>query len=416
MPRALFPWIVMILLLLLDWYIYYGLKFITKGLDARNAMLAKSVYWVFSAAVILSFWYLILGYTGRNTGIMPKLMISLIFISLVSKLGGFLFLFIDDLVRGTQYLMQLFSRGITEQDSVFNKIGRKDFLVNTGALFATSIGAAMTYGVTRGSHQYRVVRQNLALKNLPPGFVGLKVLQISDIHSGSFWNKWAVARGVDMIMSEEADLIFFTGDIVNNQAAEMDEYLELFGRINAPMGVYSILGNHDYGEYLPGFTQDQLPGNIEAIAKVHATLGWDLLRNEHRVIERNGEKINLIGVENWSNKMHFPRYGDLNKAIQGIEDGVQLLLSHDPSHWRGEVIQSFKNIQATFSGHTHGMQFGIETAGFKWSPVKYAYPEWAGMYREGDQQLYVNRGFGYLGFPGRLGIWPEITVFELQAV
>jgi len=321
---------------------------------------------------------------------------------------------LDDVIR-------LFSLGVNFFTKVGGNetalgIGRKDFLMKTGALFATSIAAAMTYGVTKGSHRYRVIRKDLNINGLPEEFEGLKILQISDIHSGSFWNKEAVQKGVDKIVQEKADVVFFTGDIVNNDSSEMDEYMDMFKKVTAPLGVFSILGNHDYGEYLPGFKADHLPDNIKNISKVHKSLGWDLLRNEHRMVERNGKSLAIIGVENWSNRMHFSRYGDLNKAYAGSENAdVKFLLSHDPSHWKGEVVQKFKDITATFSGHTHGMQFGIETAGFKWSPIKYAYPEWAGLYHDKDQMLYVNRGFGYLGFPGRVGIWPEITVFNLRS-
>ncbi|MFT5513031.1 MAG: putative MPP superfamily phosphohydrolase, partial [Bacteroidia bacterium] len=195
---------------------------------------------------------------------------------------------------------------------------------------------------------------------------------------------------------------------------EMDDYIDIFGQISAPLGVFATMGNHDYGEYVPGFKASDLPENIAKIQEVHDKLGWRLLMNEHEIIEKEGKQLAVVGIENWGAKMHFKKYGDLSKAISGVDaDLPTLLLSHDPSHWRAEVLKDYPQVDAMFSGHTHGMQFGIETGGFKWSPVKYIYPEWAGLYEEGKQKLYVNRGFGYLGFPGRLGIWPEITVFEL---
>jgi uncharacterized protein len=390
-----------------------GLRFLVKNLPDKWTLLIKLGYWLFSLLVILSFWYLVTKYTGRNSTFITKTLISVIMISFVSKFSGFVFLAIDDVIR----LFSLIANAFTQNNSsAEGGVGRKAFLVQTGALFATSIAAAMTYGVTKGSHRYRVIRQKLLIKDLPNEFDGLKVLQISDIHSGSFWNKVAVEKGVMKIVEEEADLIFFTGDLVNNDTTEMDEYLEVFKKITAPLGVFSILGNHDYGEYLPGFKKEHLPENIKRISEVHAKLGWKLLKNENHIIERNGQELAIIGVENWSNRMNFTRYGDLGKAYKGSENvATKLLLSHDPSHWKAEVTSKYSDISATFSGHTHGFQFGIETAGFKWSPIKYAYPEWAGLYEQGDQKLYVNRGFGYLGFPGRLGIWPEITVFELQS-
>lgn len=377
------------------------------------SVIIKIGYWLLSLVVILSFWYLITVYTGRNSNFLTKSLIALIMISLLSKLGGAIFLALDDVIRLFSAGVNLFTKIGGNQTSL--GIGRKDFLMKTGALFATSIAAVMTYGVTKGSHRYRVIRKDLTIKGLPEEFEGLKILQISDIHSGSFWNKEAVQKGVDKIVQEKADVVFFTGDIVNNDSSEMDEYIDMFKKITAPLGVFSILGNHDYGEYLPGYKADDLPNNLVNISKVHKSLGWDLLRNEHRLIEKNGKSLAIIGVENWSNRMHFSRYGDLDKAYAGSENAdVKFLLSHDPSHWKGEIVKRFKDIVATFSGHTHGMQFGIETAGFKWSPIKYAYPEWAGLYHDQNQMLYVNRGFGYLGFPGRVGIWPEITVFNLQ--
>ena len=286
--------------------------------------------------------------------------------------------------------------------------------MKSGALLATGFGAALSYGVIRGSHQYQVVNQKLKIDNLPEAFKGLKLVQISDIHSGSFWSKDAVQKGVDMINDQKADMVFFTGDIVNNDASEMDDYIDVFSQISAPLGVFATMGNHDYGEYVPNFTPKDLPINKAKIQKVHDNLGWRLLMNEHEIIEKEGAQLAVVGIENWGAKMHFKKYGDMSKAISGVDANIPtLLLSHDPSHWRGEILQDYPQVDAMFSGHTHGMQFGIETGGFKWSPIKYVYPEWAGLYKEGGQQLYVNRGFGYLGFPGRFGIWPEITVFEL---
>ncbi|MCB0735069.1 MAG: metallophosphoesterase [Bacteroidetes bacterium] len=414
MPRNLFPYILTTIFILLDVYIYSGIRFLLRDMEPRTATLLRMAYWVFVIGILIAFWYIMLNYTVRNPRFSDKVLLSAIFITFLVQLIGSLFLGVDDLLRGVQWVIGLFQKPDTATTAT--GISRKSFLVKSGFLMAASFGVAMTYGVVRGSHRYQVRRQKLRLKNLPEAFVGMKILQISDIHSGSFWNKEAVAKGIERIKREKADVVFFTGDIVNNEASEMEDYIDLFSQITAPEGVFSILGNHDYGEYLPNHTPDKLPENIARIEDVHKQLGWDLLRNENRILDRKGQKLAIIGVENWSNRMHFSRYGDLDKAYIGTEETpTRLLLSHDPSHWRAEVIERFKGIQATFSGHTHGMQFGIETAGFKWSPVKLAYPEWAGLYSEDDQHLYVNRGFGYLGFPGRLGIWPEITVFELES-
>jgi hypothetical protein len=219
-------------------------------------------------------------------------------------------------------------------------------------------------------------------------------------------------------MDQKADIILFTGDLVNNKAEEVDEkFQEIYARLNAPMGVYSTLGNHDYGDYVQWDTPEEKKNNLDTLKGIHAKVGWRLLMNEHIVLERGTDKIALVGIENWSAKANFPKYGDMTKAFAGLKEKnipFKILLSHDPSHWREQVVKEFKDVNLTLSGHTHGMQFGVDSKWFKWSPVQYMYKEWAGVYTEGDQSLYVNRGFGFLGYPGRLGVLPEITVFELS--
>lgn len=221
-------------------------------------------------------------------------------------------------------------------------------------------------------------------------------------------------KGVQKIMDEKPDLILFTGDLVNNVASEMDDYMDVFNKLSAPLGVYSTLGNHDYGDYVEWGSPAEKLANLERLKQVHAAMGWRLLMNEHVVLEKDSQKIALLGIENWSDKARFPKYGDLRKAYAGSEDHTfKILMSHDPSHWRAEVCESYKDIDLMLSGHTHGMQFGVEIPGLKWSPVQYVYNEWAGLYEKEAQKLYVNRGFGFIGYPGRVGILPEITVLEL---
>ncbi|MFT4523077.1 MAG: putative MPP superfamily phosphohydrolase [Bacteroidia bacterium] len=413
MQRSLFPLIVLAIMLALDYYVFQGYKNLIGNWALKTQSIFKVGYWLLTATSLISFLYAISQMSFGATSMAPRLIMSMVFVLFVAKLFWAVFLGIDDFTRLVRWIGGYFSKNQTASE---NGISRHSFIVKTGALVATSFLGAMTYGVSKGSHRYRVIRKKLKINNLPASFAGLKLLQISDIHSGSFWSKKEVERGVNMILKEEADLVFFTGDLVNNVAEEMDDYLDVFGKISAPLGVFSVLGNHDYGEYVAGFNSERdLANNIEKLTQVHGKLGWDLLNNEHRVITKNGEKLGIVGIENWGNKMHFKKYGNMKKALHNMEDvPVKLLLSHDPSHWKGEVLKDYPEIDVTFSGHTHGMQFGLETAGFKWSPIKYFYNEWAGLYTEGEQQLYVNRGFGYLGFPGRLGIWPEITVFELE--
>lgn len=282
------------------------------------------------------------------------------------------------------------------------------------AIGGTTLGAFI-YGITN-RYKYRIKRVNLSFKNLPQAFRGLKIVQISDIHSGSFDSREAVLRGVEMVMNEKPDVVFFTGDLVNNKAEEVTPYLDVFAKLKAPLGVYSVLGNHDYGDYVQWSSLEEKKQNLDDLKQRHSDMGWRLLLNEHLTITKDNEQIAIIGVENWSNKAGFPKYGDLQKSTLGLTEKqvpFNILLSHDPSHWDAEVNTLYKDIDLTLSGHTHGMQFGVEIPGFKWSPVKYVYNKWAGLYQTGDQYLYVNRGYGFLGYPGRLGILPEITVIEL---
>jgi len=293
-------------------------------------------------------------------------------------------------------------------------ISRSEFLVKTGFLVAAVPFISMSYGIIAGAHDYRVRRVKINLKNLPASFDGLTIGQISDIHSGSFYNKRAVKGGVEMLLKEKPDMIFFTGDLVNNLASEVNEYIDVFSKVKAPLGVYSVMGNHDYGEYVKWPNAAARQANINGVIKAHKVMGWDILMNENRILEKNGEKIAILGIENWGTG-RWPKYGKIDQAYRGTENiPVKLLLSHDPSQWDGQVRPGYKDIDVMFAGHTHGFQFGVEVGNIKWSPSKYFYKQWAGLYQEGEQYLYVNRGFGFLGFPGRVGMPPEITIFEMR--
>jgi predicted MPP superfamily phosphohydrolase len=275
---------------------------------------------------------------------------------------------------------------------------------------------SLTYGLLRNPYRYKVFRENLALKNLPEALSGLRIIQISDIHSGSFTFKEPVREAVSLINQLKPDLVFFTGDLVNNKADEMDDFMDVFDKIESRLGVFSIFGNHDYGDYVQWPSEQHKQANLDKLKAIHRALGWTLLTNENRILEVNGANLAIIGVENYSTHLRFPKYGDLNKAKEGTKGAdIKLLLSHDPSHWNGQILPDHKDIAVTFSGHTHGMQFGIEIPGFlKWSPIQYVYKQWAGLYQSGDQYLYVNRGLGFLGYPGRVGILPEITCIDLE--
>lgn len=271
-------------------------------------------------------------------------------------------------------------------------------------------------GVFRGRYNFKVFKETLAFNDLPNAFDGFKIIQISDVHSGSFDSKKAMQKGLDLIMAQKPDLILFTGDLVNNLAMEFEPYIDQFKKLEAPHGKFSILGNHDYGLYMPFKSKEAHVKNNQEIIEHHPAMGFDLLLNENRLIEKDGESIRLIGVENWG-RPPFPPHGDLDKAIEGTHaDEFSILMSHDPHHWEDKVLPHNKHFNITLSGHTHGMQLGFDYKWFKWSPIKVRYKNWAGLYKKNNQYLYVNRGFGHLGFPGRVGIKPEITVLELKCI
>ncbi len=320
----------------------------------------------------------------------------------------------DELRRLGLWIIGLFAHK-PEVSSAGKGIPRSIFIQRTALILGATLLGGMMYGFTN-RYRYSIRRVKIKSPNLPAAFRGLKIVQVSDIHSGSFDSKEAVARGVKMVMDEKPDIIFFTGDLVNNKSEEITPYIDIFSKFSAPYGVYSTLGNHDYGDYVQWPSREAKTENLDTLKKYHSEMGWRLLLNEHVVLEKGEDKIAVIGVENWGAKAGFPKYGKMADAYAGLPEKnipYKILLSHDPSHWDAQVRPEYPDVDLTLSGHTHGMQLGIEIPGFKWSPVQYVYKEWAGLYQEGNQYLYVNRGFGFLGYPGRLGILPEITVIEL---
>ncbi len=410
-------------MLLIDWYVFQAVKTVTNASSEGTRRAATIVYWSFTGLILLL--YLIMQFSppdafGRVT---RNFMYSVIAIPYLCKVFPVLFLLIDDLGRLGRWVVSLVHRpdvraavDQTTQETipVTDAITRSEFL-SKAALVAGAVPlVGFTYGIVSGAHDYRIRRVKLALKNLPSGFDGMRIAQLSDIHSGSFFNKTAVKGGIEMLLREKPDMVFFTGDLVNNTADEVTDYLPIFDKVKAPLGVYSTLGNHDYGDYVAWESNDAKRRNLQRLMVAHKQMGWNLMMDENRIFEQNGDKIALIGIQNWGSG-RWPKYGDLAKAYRGTEEyPVKLLLSHDPSHWDAQVRQQFPDIDAMFAGHTHGMQFGVEVGDFKWSPSQYVYKQWAGLYQENNQYLYVNRGYGYLGYPGRLGIFPEITLIELK--
>ncbi|MCZ4224991.1 metallophosphoesterase [Pedobacter rhodius] len=370
------------------------------------------LYWSYSILLIIGVFagiYLNLFLTLR------AIILVAFFLTVACKMAMLPFLILDDLRR---LFIKLFRKKEIIKDQPIIEaapISRSEFLVKAGLVAAAVPLTSLSWGIISGAYDYQVRRVNLILPNLPKAFDGITMGQISDIHSGSFYNKTAVKGGVEMLLGEKPDFIFFTGDLVNNLTNEVRDYQDIFSKVKAPLGVYSSLGNHDYGDYY--FGKESSPAkvkNLKDMVDVHKIMGYDLLMNENRRLKVDGEEIGILGIENWG-MGRFPKYGKMELAVQNTDDlPVKLLLSHDPSHWRGEVLQKYPQIDAMFSGHTHGMQFGVRLKEYQWSPVQYIYKEWAGLYQEQKQQLYVNVGYGFLGYPGRVGVLPEITIFNLK--
>lgn len=274
---------------------------------------------------------------------------------------------------------------------------------------------SLLYGMYRGKYNFRVLKYTLHFEDLPEAFDGYRLTQLSDIHSGSFDNEGKIKYAIDLVNEQQSDCILFTGDLVNNKADEMLPWKDLFGQLKAKDGVYSVLGNHDYGDYIAWNSAEEKNKNLENLKEIQREMGFNVLLNESAYLKKNGQRLALIGVENWG-KGGFKKAGDLKKASEGLDkNDFKILMSHDPSHWEEVVLNDDMHVHLTLSGHTHGMQFGIEIPGWiKWSPVSWRYKYWAGIYKEKNQYINVNRGFGYLAYPGRVGIWPEITVIELK--
>jgi predicted MPP superfamily phosphohydrolase len=400
---------------LVDVYVHQALK---NVFERSKKVIRNSVYGAHIAFAVLAVIALFV-YHYAIPDLLPNSLrsyiIVVLFIVYLSKLFGVLFLLIDDIRRSALWAYRRLKPAEPSADSrKKNVISRSDFLSRLALISVTVPFATMSYGIVSGAHNYRVRRSTIHLKNLPKAWDGIQVGQISDIHSGSFFDKNAVKKGVDLLQQQKPDIIFFTGDLVNTEAREINNYIDVFSKVKAPLGVYSTLGNHDYGDYKSWPSHADKQKNLENIIKAHKIMGWDILLNEHRVLQTDGEAVGIVGVENWG-AGRFSKYGDLTKAYTGTEElPFRILLSHDPSHWDAEVRAGFPDIDLTLSGHTHGFQFGVELGNFKWSPSQYIYEQWAGLYEKKDQYLYVNRGFGFIGYPGRIGILPEITILELK--
>lgn len=400
---------------------YYCFVAVNVSMRNYNSIFRTVVFIIYFLCTLLV-WYSLFTFRSWHTAdwnpSLRILVLSFVLGFLASKVLVSAFMLIDDLRRlvtwAIRHLGGFVPQAPKDPVEIPNGISRSTFIARMAILAGGLLFSGFLYG-PKNRYRYVFKRYKIPLAKLPPSFRGLKIVQISDVHSGSFDNHEAVAHGVDLIMSEKPDLILFTGDLVNNKCEEIEPYMDIFSRLKAPLGVYSTLGNHDYGDYVEWPSSDAKAANLERLKQHHASMGWKLMMNEHVIFERGEDRIALLGVENWSNMARFPKHGDLARAYRGLETQqvpVKILMSHDPTHWDAQV-RNYKDIDLTLSGHTHGMQFGLRLPWMKWSPVQYVYKQWAGLYQEGDQYLNVNVGYGFLGYPGRLGILPEITVIEL---
>jgi predicted MPP superfamily phosphohydrolase len=399
-----------VLLLIIDLLAFQAVRHLLSSSGKSLKTIVYIAYWIIPVVTLI---YLVGFSTGWSEQLPKAVQVtirSMIFIFYFAKLLIAMIILIDDLRR---LLFGAVNMGF--KDSSLST-ERSKWMSYAALLLGAVPIFSLTYGMARNPYRYKLHKTRVPIKNLHPDLEGLKIIQISDIHSGSFLLKEPVERSIEIINAEKPDIVFFTGDLVNSEAREMEPFIEMFRKIEAPLGVYSILGNHDYGDYHQWPNPAAKAQNFEDLKSIHRSLGWDLLMNEHRTIKVKDTFFNVVGVENYSASPRFHKYGDLVKATEGMpKDTFNVLLSHDPSHWDDQVTPNHPEIDLTLSGHTHGFQFGVEIPGFmKWSPIQYVYPQWAGLYDKADQYLYVNRGLGYLGYPGRVGILPEITLLTLH--
>lgn len=394
-----------LVLLLFDIYAYQAFRFLVKNRSETF------IYFVITAFIVGGLFYQFSTGDRRKWSVTTHFFVVAFVIMLVCKIVLIVTMFGEDVFR----LLEGLYHKLSGKNASYVLPSRRKFIGQLAMGLMAIPFAGILYGVFKGRYNFKVLNYTLHFDDLPDAFNGYRITQISDIHSGSFDNKEKVEYAIDLINEQGSDAILFTGDMVNNEALEMEPWKESFGRLKAKDGKYSVLGNHDYGDYVPWKSQEAKAANLNRLKEIQEEMGFDLVLNDTRFLERGDQRIALVGVENWGTG-GFKKAGDLNKALSQVHSkDFKVLMSHDPSHWEHEVIHHKEHFHLTLSGHTHGMQFGIEIPGwFKWSPVKWRYKYWAGIYQEMGQYINVNRGFGYLAFPGRVGIWPEITVIELR--
>lgn len=401
-------------LLLIDLYFFQSIKTIFNPLQEIKRYWAYRIYWGITIAGLLFTLFSLVTYQNP---VVPRIyylyVYCFILILFVSKLIGSLPLMLEDVSRLVRWIAAFFQKGNLPENTA--GMSRGKFISYSALGLAAVPFSTMLFGMVKTAFDFKLRRVKIPIANLPEAFEGMKIIQISDIHSGSFISAAHFKNAVELINKENPDAIFFTGDLVNDRASEAEPFIGVWKELKSKFGVFSILGNHDYGDYVIWDKEEDKKANFDRLVEIHKEMGWDLLRNEHRVLEKDGQKIALLGVENWGSSLRFPKKGDMLAAQNNLEEvPVKILLSHDPSHWDAIITQHYNDVDLTLSGHTHGFQFGIDIPGMKWSPSQYVYPHWAGHYTQNNQHLYVNRGLGFLGYLGRVGIRPEITILELS--
>ncbi len=403
----------LILFLIIDVYVFFSLKSVYKTDKSRKIFLwVYGISWFFLVVTIIMAFFLFRT-KFLNSSMLFTVFMGTSFVFWVTKFVIAIFLIGEDVYRFIQFTRKSIQAKKLSKENIES---RRRFVANVAYGFAAIPFFSLMYGIMYGKYDFRIHRKRLTSKRVPSSFDGFKIVQLSDIHIGSFDSKEAVQKGFDMVNDLEPDLILFTGDMVNNLAEEIEGYEDMLTDLKARFGKYAVLGNHDYGHYIKWDSEEERLANIERLVEKIESTGFKMIRNSNETIEVKGEQISLVGVENWGNKP-FPQYGDIDEALNGLsEETFKVLMSHDPDHYGEIVLDHPTFVDLTLSGHTHGSQMGIEIPGFRWSPVQYRYKRWAGWYEENDQVLYVNRGFGYIGYPGRIGIWPEITEITLESI
>ena len=405
--------IFLVLLVLIDLYAYKGLNTALTNHSITLKRIVRFLYWTISIGILGLMLYTVLDMQGtrdRRDHSYVFSLVALFLLFFLPKLIMVIFHGLDDLLHAGRWIYTKLMPGTSGSEGV--TLTRANFLSQLGLIVAAVPFTGVLYGVTKGRHNFNVARVPIRSNKLPQAFNGLRIVQISDIHLGSYGGDTAIVKqGIDLINAEKPDLILFTGDLVNDYADETAPFIEVLQGLKARLGKYSILGNHDYGDYPKWESAQAKAENLANVKKAHSMMGFKLLLDEHDVIEIGGQRIGLLGVQNWG--VRFQQYGDLRKTIQGTENlQFRILMTHDPTHWEAQVWGT--GIDLTLSGHTHGAQLGVRLGNTTYSPAQWVYKQWAGHYAEGDQQLYINRGFGFIGFPGRVGMPPEITVLKLM--